>query len=476
MAAQRYDVIIVGGGMGGLNLAALLSHAGKRVLVLERGGRESLGGRAASGRIGRAAVDNGIKGLILAGTQDEIYRRIGKEMPENVCEWTNHGEIYIDGEWRQLGQTLGKSMEAFLEIYKKPTTEMSYAEIEELNDISIEKYITDRTDDQNIIDFFRYLGWLFGGTLPAATDYSAGSLFYSVKKQLDALGHMPGMSYWVKGGSGAIAPGLIEAIEENGGEIRTHASVARVVIENGRATGVEVETGQRVIPTQFLDVEFIGAPVVVSAVAIWDIFNIISEDDLPPWYAERLEFLHRRTLNLLTLTYALDIDGLWDHSGQRWVQSGPVTGKPWCASSLKYSEDAGEYEVSFWMQLGWWEKPNLFEMKRASHKAALGRLFADWEAEIKQLFPGVIEHAKWRVQSFGPATIMETPGNVGNNLVDVEAEGVEGLYLIGERTKEAKVMGVYGAAQTALAAFARIMDKYPDSSAGRTADEKRAAG
>jgi len=128
------------------------------------------------------------------------------------------------------------------------------------------------------------------------------------------------------------------------------------------------------------------------------------------------------------------------------------------------------------MQLGWWEKPNLFEMKRASHKAALGRLFADWEAEIKQLFPGVIEHAKWRVQSFGPATIMETPGNVGNNLVDVEAEGVEGLYLIGERTKEAKVMGVYGAAQTALAAFARIMDKYPDSSAGRTADEKRAAG
>jgi len=154
------------------------------------------------------------------------------------------------------------------------------------------------------------------------------------------------------------------------------------------------------------------------------------------------------------------------------VQTGPVTGKPWCASSLKYSEDSREYEVSFWMQLGWWEKPNLFEMKKASHKAALRRLFADWEEEIRKLFPGVVENARWRVQSFGPATIMETPGNVGNNLIDVEAEGIDGLYLIGERTKEAKVMGVYGAAQTALAAFDKIMAKYPD---GPPVDEEGAA-
>jgi 2-polyprenyl-6-methoxyphenol hydroxylase-like FAD-dependent oxidoreductase len=29
MSAQNYDVVIVSGGMGGLHLAALLSHAGK---------------------------------------------------------------------------------------------------------------------------------------------------------------------------------------------------------------------------------------------------------------------------------------------------------------------------------------------------------------------------------------------------------------------------------------------------------------
>jgi hypothetical protein len=102
-----------------------------------------------------------------------------------------------------------------------------------------------------------------------------------------------------------------------------------VVIEAGRVMGMDIEEGERVIPT--LDTRFLAAPVVVSAVAIWDLFSIVSEDDLPPWYAQRLLYLHRKTLNVATLTVALDQPGLWGHSGQRWVDRGPVSGRPWCA-------------------------------------------------------------------------------------------------------------------------------------------------
>src|SRR6201991_290182 len=42
LAAQRWDVIVVGGGHNGLTCAAYLARAGKRVLVLEA--RERLGG------------------------------------------------------------------------------------------------------------------------------------------------------------------------------------------------------------------------------------------------------------------------------------------------------------------------------------------------------------------------------------------------------------------------------------------------
>ena len=81
--------------------------------VLEKSGRDQLGGRATSGKIGGAAIDNGIKGLILAGSQDEIFRRIGKTMPENVCRWTNNGEIHMNGEWRKIDDIDAAAMDYF---------------------------------------------------------------------------------------------------------------------------------------------------------------------------------------------------------------------------------------------------------------------------------------------------------------------------------------------------------------------------
>ncbi len=53
--AGRYDVIVIGAGLGGLTVAALLARAGRQVLVLERSG--SVGGAASTYRVGGLTIE-----------------------------------------------------------------------------------------------------------------------------------------------------------------------------------------------------------------------------------------------------------------------------------------------------------------------------------------------------------------------------------------------------------------------------------
>src|SRR5271169_2497777 len=51
----RYDVIVIGAGLGGLTAAALLARAGRKTLLIER--NESVGGAASTYKIGDLVVE-----------------------------------------------------------------------------------------------------------------------------------------------------------------------------------------------------------------------------------------------------------------------------------------------------------------------------------------------------------------------------------------------------------------------------------
>ncbi|HKE10865.1 MAG TPA: NAD(P)/FAD-dependent oxidoreductase, partial [Myxococcota bacterium] len=55
-----------------------------------------------------------------------------------------------------------------------------------------------------------------------------------------------GLMRRVKGGMGSLSEALCRSVSDKGGEVRTKTAVRRVLVENGRALGVELRDGQRI--------------------------------------------------------------------------------------------------------------------------------------------------------------------------------------------------------------------------------------
>ncbi|XP_026411281.1 prolycopene isomerase, chloroplastic-like isoform X2 [Papaver somniferum] len=80
-------------------------------------------------------------------------------------------------------------------------------------------------------------------------------------------------------GSGAIIDALVRGLEKFGGRISLGSHVEQIVVENGRAVGVKLRSGQ-----------FIRAKkAVVSNASMWDTLNLLPKEAIPKSYQERIE-------------------------------------------------------------------------------------------------------------------------------------------------------------------------------------------
>jgi phytoene dehydrogenase-like protein len=88
----------------------------------------------------------------------------------------------------------------------------------------------------------------------------------------------------VRGGIGAMSDHVRSLFEDNGGELRRHARVARILVADGRVGGVELAEG-----------ETVTAPVVVSNLDANQTFTeLIDRDDLPEPFARRVDAIDHR--------------------------------------------------------------------------------------------------------------------------------------------------------------------------------------
>jgi len=76
MGQERYDVAVVGSGLGGLGAAALLSHWGYKTLVVEK--LERIGGRCSTEEYEGFKLPTGALTIIYGGTElEQIYAEVG---------------------------------------------------------------------------------------------------------------------------------------------------------------------------------------------------------------------------------------------------------------------------------------------------------------------------------------------------------------------------------------------------------------
>ncbi len=85
--------------------------------------------------------------------------------------------------------------------------------------------------------------------------------------------------HFAMGGTGSLVRGLVGLIEGQGGTLRCNAEIARILVTDGRATGVRLASGEE-----------IAADVVVSnADSAWTYRHLVAPEDRRRWTDKRIE-------------------------------------------------------------------------------------------------------------------------------------------------------------------------------------------
>ena len=272
------NVIVIGSGIGGSAIAALLSQRGFHVTVLERLG--FVGGRCCSREREGFVLDLGVHTFSQAGAGPlgEVLRKCGRD---NAIEWsyTNNPTQKLNylGTWieypRGIG-LLGVDPEEFRAIIGKIVI-MSRDEISSLNHVTLFDWLRGCTSNQVIHNIFAYISQLY--FVVSSWEASAGEFIRSMQAQAKKRA-----SGYPVGGCQVIPRTYLDIVTANGGVARTSAGVRKIVVRDGRATGVERSSG-----------EVVHADLVISNVdPKITILELAGEEHFPYEYVTRVRRIH----------------------------------------------------------------------------------------------------------------------------------------------------------------------------------------
>lgn len=299
-SSQKKRAVVIGTGLGGAGVAALLQHSGFDVLLLERNNYP--GGKASTLEQEGFHYDTGVHytgsgpkgplGLINEKVQGDLRWCIPDPFSRLVC-----GDQYIDmpvrmnsfkhrlNLTRKFMRIRPRNYIGAFRAYNKIVGARREQDLTAYDEIPLKDFCDQYTDDEQ---FHRWINLY--SLLMVCIPYS----------QASTGEYMWCMSTWTrnascsypKGGFGAIAEAYIRALQRDGGEVRYGNEVKAIAVKDGTAVGVEAD-------------RFYEADVIISNAGIHRTVSMAGEDHFPPEYVEQTKGL-RSSYSAVSIKYFLD--------------------------------------------------------------------------------------------------------------------------------------------------------------------------
>ncbi|KAM5135584.1 all-trans-retinol 13,14-reductase-like [Mantella aurantiaca] len=291
------DALVIGSGVGALTAATALAKAGKKVLVLEQ--HDQAGGSCHTFQEHGYEFDVGVH---YVGQMHEggMLRVIMDQLTEGQLQWNLLGPQYdsikighkvyrLYAGKSEFPDTLKKqfpgeekAIDKFVALMKTAVRHVPLvamlkimpqwlalllvrfgllhwiSPVFRLAESSHQEVISRLTSNKDLQTVFSYL---FYGVPPNDSSFMINSLL---------IHHYKRGAWYPRGGSSEIAFHMIPIIEHAGGRVLVRASVSRILLTNGRATGVAVQRKEGEI--------CIYAPIIISDAGIFNTYNQL----LPP--------------------------------------------------------------------------------------------------------------------------------------------------------------------------------------------------
>lgn len=289
---SEYDVIVIGSGIGGSAVGAILASKGLKILLLEK--NDLVGGRCSTYEKEGFKVDVGVHsfGRSGRGPLGEILNLIGME---EAIDWVIAKKPgprwYYQGKLLrfplEFAQLLPASDSKILMKALKDIMSKKEEEINELEDIDLKTWVSEYTEGGPIHSFFKTLCWMYF-VIPYY-EASAGEFLRCLSSLSKDL-----LTGYPKGGCISIPLAYTTGIEKFGGHVKINHTVNRIIIENNKVCGVELENG-----------DTISSKIVISNGGIKDtINNIVGRKYFEKKYLETVDKL-KYSMSAITLKIAL---------------------------------------------------------------------------------------------------------------------------------------------------------------------------